>query len=65
MLIKKYFTIVNIQTIPYNEITQYTSMTTVEHLLHSRTTLHINEKVTKCYKFNYYKKYSSRFTKPN
>ena len=39
--------------LPSNEIAQYTNVTIVEHLLHSRTILHINEKVTKSYTFNY------------
>ena len=45
--------IVVIQIIPFNEITQYTNMTTAEHLSYRTISSHINEKVTKCYKFNY------------
>ena len=42
-----------IQIRHFNEITQYTNMITVEVVLLSKTILHINEKVTKSYKFNY------------
>ena len=53
MLTKSYITTISIHSIPFNEITQYTNMRIVEHLLHSKTILHINEKVTKSYKLDY------------
>ena len=53
MLIESYITIIVIQIIPFIEITQYTNMTVVEHLFDCKTILHINEKVTKSYNFNY------------
>ena len=53
MLIKSYITTQLIQIIHFNEITQYTNMTIVEALLLSKTTLHINEREIKSYKFNY------------
>ena len=53
MLIKRYITIIIIHIIPFDEMTQYTHMAIVEHLLHSKAILHINEKVTKSYTFHY------------
>ena len=53
MLMRSYTAIIIMQITPFNEIAQHTNMTTVEHLLHSKTILHINEKVTKSCKFNY------------
>ena len=53
MSIKSYITIHIIQIIPFSDITQYTIMTIVEHLLDITTILHISEKVTKSSKFNY------------
>ena len=53
MLITSYITITTIQVITFIEIAQYTNMTIVEHLLYSETVLHINEKLTKDYTFNY------------
>ena len=34
MLIKSYIAIIDVQVIPFNEITQYTNMTIAEHLLY-------------------------------
>ena len=53
MLIESYSTMIIIQIIPFNEITQYTNMTIVEHLLYRTISSHISEKVSKSYKFNY------------
>ena len=48
-----YFTIITLHILRFNEITQYTNMTIVEHLLYRTSSSRINEKVTKTCNFNY------------